>query len=390
MPILIGSQPPLGHRGFISRISKPGRGMGADTYRTLVSLPDASCAVLCYRVLYWCPCCGHYVNAVQTDEDAAVCDVDGFVLDGGPVFYRVPMAPKALGKGTYRRIFHFNERMALFMLEDPPIPDKLYELIEDEAWTGYMEGRYPHPDDMWFKDISKVCASVRVPKWAQEHYRSRKFKMNPLTSLAKFKEKWLTIKFRLSGVRPVPEEAREAVEPLKDYFRALQAPWDYLTKRRNFINYNLVINIGLERLGMQRYKVFFPMVRGKKKLRELCAMMMAMFRYLNWEPTGTLSKYAGPRQPGRRRAPLGLLGNLSKSRGTRTRQVGRSCRTVRRIGGMPPETSVLPVPGFPPARRSALATQGHRKAPFGGTSCRSSFPPKIPLWSGRQSVPICP
>lgn len=272
------------------------------------------------------------VNAVRTDEFDAVCEEHGEVLDNSPPIMDVPFIRAAISK-SYSRIFHFNERMALFMLQDPPIPDPLFELIEDEAWTGYLEGRYPHPDDVWFRDISKICSSVKVPPPLQEEFRSQKFKMLPLVSLSKYKEKWLTIKYRLSGVSPVPREAAEAVVPLREYFRALQAPWDYITRRRNFINYNLVINIGLERIGMPQYKVFFPMVRGKKKLRELCVMMMDMFRFLNWEPTATLSRYAGVRRSRRTAVSSGPSGYRPRNKGRGIRPKGRPRRIARTLGG---------------------------------------------------------
>src|SRR5688572_21642504 len=127
-----------------------------------VTLENGVVGIVVYDYLFYCPACGRFVNAVSTLEDAAVCELDGYVLEGGSNIAGVPCVPRAL-KSTYKRIFHFNERMALFMLEDPPIPNKLYELIEDEAWTGYLEGRYPHPDDVWFRDISKICSAVRVP-----------------------------------------------------------------------------------------------------------------------------------------------------------------------------------------------------------------------------------
>ncbi len=149
------------------------------------------------RSNYRCPECWSHSLPVQTDECANVCPDCGLVITD-ILFYKVPCVYRAL-KSSYKREFHWNERMALFKMEDPWIPDDIMDLIEEEA----AKEKYPCVDEFECRDISTVLTAIEVPKWMQEKYRSQKFKRRPMASLLKFREKWLQIKWRLTGKKPV-------------------------------------------------------------------------------------------------------------------------------------------------------------------------------------------
>lgn len=272
-----------------------------------------------------CPHCLQRVNPFQTNESDAVCPECGCVLEE-VLLYGVAYTPRAL-KSTYNRVFHWNERMACFQIIEPPVEDDIFELFEAEAWTG----KYGHPSDYGYHHVAEVLRSVIVPPWMQEKYRSRKFMMKPMTNLKRYRERWLQLLWKLTGVRPV-DPPHWLIVALTTYFKGLQVPWNVFNNpalgigRHNFINYNLIIIIGLERLGAEEYKQFFPMIRGKKKLTELCGQIRRMFEWLGWAPTETLLDWT---EPERKRPALlrsGLAGIRRGRKRTRTLPAGRPRR----------------------------------------------------------------
>jgi hypothetical protein len=196
---------------------------------------------------------------------------------------------------------------------EPWVHTDIYEVFEAEAWSG----KYGDIYSFWYKEVSKVLVSVKVPPWMQEKYRSQKYKMNPMKDLKRFRERWLQLLLRLWGYKPV-DPPPELIIALTEYFKALQVPWEKLTRRHNFINYNLVIIIGLEFLGCdEEYAKYFPMMRGEKKLAELCGIILQMFVYLGWQPTRTLLRWTAQR----RKQPLrGSKGKAGRRRGKRRKQ----------------------------------------------------------------------
>jgi hypothetical protein len=241
------------------------------------------------RCDYKCPECWSTVFPVRTNDSFDVCPDCGLVITA-TVFDRLPFVVRAL-KGTYKRIFHWNERMALFKMHDPWIPDDIMDLVEAEA----IKDIYPNVDDFDYSDVAKVLGAVVVPLWMQEKYRSQKYKCKPMKDLLRFREKWLQIKWRLTGRKPV-DPPDDVIERLTEYFKALQLPWSWVNMgRNNFINYNLVIIIGLEFIGYNEYIPFFPMMRGSKKnpkkLVELCLIMRSMFEILKWPLTSTIIEW---------------------------------------------------------------------------------------------------
>jgi hypothetical protein len=276
------------------------------------------------RLDYRCPECWSTDLPVRTDVCDDVCGDCGFVISE-VLFDRIPFYVRAL-KGTYKRIFHWNERMALFRMQDPWLPDDIMDLIEAES----VKEIYPCVTEFVYHDVAAVLGAVKVPEWMQEKYRSTKYKCRPMKDLMRFREKWLQIKWRLTGVKPV-DPPDWVIDGLTTYFKALQVPWSWSSKgRNNFINYNLVIIIGLEFIGAPEYKIWFPMMKPSKKLVELCSIMKDMFAWLHWPLTETIIQSteiclqpSGPSQEG-------SAGNRTGRKRKRTRQAGPARKNPRK------------------------------------------------------------
>jgi len=255
--------------------------------------------------------CTH--ELIRTMEDNAVCILCGLVVDAGVCDYSAntpkgqPRAKAAyyLGAakklyGTYAAIFHFNERMAQLCLQEPPIPPKLWKLIESEFDFGDFERTYPDPHNLTKQDISKICGSIKVPDRLRERYRSKKFKCNPLDDMKRFAEKWITIRRKLGGDAPPPLHPND-IEAMQRDFVAILRPFNIFRHnegcpqgpkchksaakcRHNLPNYNYIIYQLLRRRGKGGiYLRFLPQLRTSSKIKALDALCSKIWEYLNWD-----------------------------------------------------------------------------------------------------------
>lgn len=230
---------------------------------------------------------------VIPSDGTTVCTGCGLVLDD-LYFADLPYVPRHCFSARYKRIFHSNERMALFTQTSPETPEDAYDLIEEEWFAGCMEDKYPCASQLTQHHIYEICRSVSLNEEQKNTFRSTKYKRNRPINLKKYAERWIEIKSKLQG-EPVVNPDPECVLQLKRYFALLQIPFDtliYKHIRNNFINYNLVYTIGLELLQYEYYKPFFPPPTGKKVLTKLCDLMWQMFKFLNWPPTPTILQYS--------------------------------------------------------------------------------------------------
>lgn len=122
----------------------------------------------------------------------------------------------------YKHVFHFNERLANLDCADPCIPEDVFALVE----LAFERRRdLPRGADMGYADVRSLLRSVIVPADIGEKYRGKRYKMLPLTNLCdKFSERWLTIRYRLTGHRP-PPLARDLKQRLQMYFCGILAPF---------------------------------------------------------------------------------------------------------------------------------------------------------------------
>lgn len=101
---------------------------------------------------------------------------DGQKIDMG----EIESPDQAEIKTTYKRIFHFNERLAQLNVCEPAIPLELFNLIVQK----YRKCRQIKkqkigeltPDELTKDDIRALCGAIDIPPQLQEKYASKKFK----------------------------------------------------------------------------------------------------------------------------------------------------------------------------------------------------------------------
>lgn len=257
----------------------------------------------------------HEHELIRTPEDNAVCTKCGLVVDAGlcdysaevPEGFARPKAEYLLGAtkrvwGTYRAIFHLNERLAQLCLAEPTIPAELWELIEMEFDFGDFERTYPKAPELTKADIAKICGSITVPDDLQEKFRSKKFKQNPLKNMKRYTEKWLTIRKKLGAERPPPLHPNDVLALQTDFVALLKpfniyrhtdqckgGPKCHLSSskcRHNLPNYNYLMLQLLRRRGKAAiYKKYLPQLRTGGKVKNLDNLCAKMWNWLNWDFT---------------------------------------------------------------------------------------------------------
>lgn len=112
-------------------------------------------------------------------------------------------------KGTYIRYFHLNERIAGFILLDPAIPQPIFDLISrtfiQEVCHGSKDTSYIHSRarELNYGSITDIITKTPIPYEYGHTYRSFKYPNKPLTSLKKYKEKFIQIKYRLMNLNSI-------------------------------------------------------------------------------------------------------------------------------------------------------------------------------------------
>lgn len=203
---------------------------------------------------------------------------------------------------TYRRIFHFNERLTQLNLCEPGIPLELFNLIVQRYYSRLQakEEPTPLPDELTKDDVKRLCNEIEVPEDLQERYRSKKFKKNAHTDMRRYAEKWMSIRARLGGYRP-PKLEEGQVKEIRDLFCEAEGAFKKIRHkpeckgekdchkgeaacRHNFLNYNYVILQLLKRMGVhETYLPWFPQLKTKDKLENLNHYWEMMCKELGWE-----------------------------------------------------------------------------------------------------------
>lgn len=146
------------------------------------------------------PACDRCLAPVTTRDGDAVCPGCGFVVDCAlPASTFADFSRVSCIYAGYKPLFHLNERIANLDCNDPHVPDDLFALVRD----AHAAGGYPTDGTLWYGHIREILRSVTVPPHLQEKYRGRRYTCSPLTDMAcKFAERWITLRYRLTGVRP--------------------------------------------------------------------------------------------------------------------------------------------------------------------------------------------
>lgn len=248
-----------------------------------------------------------------------VCHSCGLVFSSGIFpdhcpFYKRKSPP-------YVHLFHWNERCTQFCMDEPAIPDIVYELIEEEFSKivynnfGYYKSytrKYPSPFDLTQKQIRNLLGSIVVPEGLAETIdeleaekqeelnegkKRRKLPkirraVKPITNLkTKYAEKWLSIKMRLcDGVSPflidgLPNPSADLINKLKTDFSHLPPVFLRLFggERHNMPSYNLTFVALLQRHDYDPYTKYFHLRNKGPQFAECVRILRRMFEYLGWE-----------------------------------------------------------------------------------------------------------
>lgn len=69
----------------------------------------------------------------------------------------------SISRGRYKSIFHYNERIAQWLMVDPPIPEDAWERIEQEAYSG----KYGAPSDFTRASIQRLLKRIKLHKYCE-------------------------------------------------------------------------------------------------------------------------------------------------------------------------------------------------------------------------------
>lgn len=179
------------------------------------------------------------------------------------------VSQKLTGSG-YHRGFYFNERVSRWACGEPPIDDDIWQIIlEETTRNGHIYGTI-NADTCNRTLIGKILRNVVITKEMALKHQSKKFKCQLLTKKRfydKYYEKWKTIRWRLTGAKPLLP-SHQLVNTVKQLFVAAQEPFErhrhhwkcdgrpkcgrYFKCWHNFINYDYTIRIFLQ-ICDQRY-----------------------------------------------------------------------------------------------------------------------------------------
>ena len=230
----------------------------ADYDRSMLIVHPRPAAASRDRLL--CRGCGgsnyHYDTPVGGEPGARVCCDCGVVAEGRVIFeamYGRFIPPRT---SNYKRIHHWHERISQLLLMESKIPaDHLLEI-----------GR--RLTDGSYSVINKDTIRAVLRSLGMQIYI----------------EKWLQIIERITGVMP-PCPGPMVLQQLDRLFTDLQRPFAQhkLAGRRNFLNYNYVFCRLFQKMGCNKFCMFFPLIRSKVKLRALDEMWTAMVISIGWD-----------------------------------------------------------------------------------------------------------
>jgi hypothetical protein len=206
---------------------------------------------------------------------------------------------------SYQRRFYFNERCSRWYCSEPSIPDEIWNLIRNEA----QNPKYGDIKTRCNRNlIGQILRSIDIPREYSEKYRSTKFKKLPLTKKSfyvKYFEKWKTIRWKLTGIKPVLP-SHQLVNRIKKLFVACQIPFELYKHdencdgrvkcdkvfncQHNFTNYDYAfrqfLQICEKKYGFRgcfdMFKEEFPLVSRKVIQKKLRPMFRKICIYNEW------------------------------------------------------------------------------------------------------------
>lgn len=250
-----------------------------------------------------CKRCGVFDQIVDNGE--ICCRSCGLVVS---VTYDHEVASsQTVSLATYKRCFYWNERCSRWHCNEPKIHSDIWDLICREVTK--FPGKYPDIKKRCNRTtVSQILRHMKIPKAIMLKHRSQKFKKTLLTRKRlydKIFEKWKTIRWKLTGVKPV-FPGHQLVERMKLLFAASQRPFEiykhaedcdrrwncekYFGCWHNFVNYDYAFRMFLQicdsDYGFQgsydMFKEEFPLVSEKVIRTKLRPMFIKICNYNSW------------------------------------------------------------------------------------------------------------
>jgi len=240
---------------------------------------------------------------VGEGDNEYVCYTCGLVH--GNWYEQSDYSNRLLPANTYKRIFYFNERCLRWMCNEPIIHNDVLFIIEDAYINFKREEGRPVRDA---KDISKILRSIKLTDNFKLRHRSVKFKKTLMTEKRfydKYYEKWKTILWKLTGIKP-PLPSKWLVNEMTKMFIQCQEPFQefrhadecdrrfkcdrYFECWHNFINYDYlfrkflqIIEIRYRKQGLYNtFKDDFSLMSLKIRKKKLAPLFNKISVYLNW------------------------------------------------------------------------------------------------------------
>jgi len=160
---------------------------------------------------------------------------------------------------SYRRINHYNEWLAQFQAkESTEIPEEVYEKI-------LLEIKKERITNLEKLDTKKIRQYLKKNK------------------LNKYYDHAAHILYQINGVQP-PSMSKELEEKLRLMFKEIQGPFMEVCpkSRKNFLNYSYVLHKFVELLGLDEYKIFFPLLKDREKLHQTDMIWKKICEKLGW------------------------------------------------------------------------------------------------------------
>lgn len=210
--------------------------------------------------IFKCPNCNFEMTLYPSDG-IQICENCGIqqniLIESEKPSFKDP--PMEVCYFSYKRINHYNEWLAQFQAkESTEIPNEVYEKI-------YAEIKKERIINLEKLDTKKIRQYLKKNK------------------LNKYYDHAAHILYQINGVQP-PCMSKELEEKLRLMFKEIQGPFMEVCpkSRKNFLNYSYVLHKFVELLGLDEYKIYFPLLKDREKLHQTDMIWKKICERLGW------------------------------------------------------------------------------------------------------------
>ena len=187
---------------------------------------------------------------------------------------------KGSGKGRYKPIFHWNERIAQMCLMDPEIPPKILEGVYNETLTL----RYGSPEDFTRADVVMILRSLGRDSF-RERWKSILRLLNPHFKMVFPSSEFLEIVEK--GYMMIEDRFGDLKHTMpKSVIRKSTGKVIY-QERHNSIPFNYLFRKICEAFGVWDFHQELPLLRSPTKLHHLDDIASKLFPMVGYKFTRT-------------------------------------------------------------------------------------------------------